>query len=332
MNQPATTSAARTAATMRAAVIAGARRVEMTETKIPEPGPREVRVRVEGCGVCGSNLPVWEGREWFTYPQAPGATGHEGWGVIDAVGDEVQTLAAGQRVAMFSNGAYAEYDVAAEDSVVPLPASFAGKPFPAEPLACAMNVFRRSAIEPGQNVAIVGIGFLGAVLVRLAAHAGARVIAITRRPFALEIAREFGAAETIPMDDHWRIINQVKELTGGAGCERVIEAVGLQWPLDLASELTRERGRLMIAGYHQDGPRQVNMQSWNWRGLDVINAHERDPRVYVQGMRDAVAAVANGVLDPSPLYTHRFPLDQLGAALEMMQARPDGFLKALITI
>ena len=75
----------------------------------------------------------------------------------------------------------------------------------------------------------------------------------------------------------------VKELTGGAFCDRVIEAVGKQWPLDLAAELTRERGRLIVAGYHQDGPRQVNMQLWNWRGLDVINAHERDPEVYMRG-------------------------------------------------
>ena len=58
----------------------------------------------------------------------------------------------------------------------------------------------------------------------------------------------------------------------------------------------------MIAGYHQDGPRQVNMQLWNWRGLDVINAHERDPAVYVQGIREAVEAVAAGRLDPAALH------------------------------
>ena len=63
----------------------------------------------------------------------------------------------------------------------------------------------------------------------------------------------------------------------------MIEAVGKQWPLDLAAELTREGGRLVIAGYHQDGPRQVNMQLWNWRGFDVANAHERDPQVAVRG-------------------------------------------------
>jgi len=111
----------------------------------------------------------------------------------------------------------------------------------------------------------------------------------------------------------------------------VIEATGLQAPLDLAGEITAERGRLIIAGYHQDGLRQVNMQLWNWRGFDVVNAHERDPRLYVQGMAEAAAAVALGQLDPSPLYTHRFALDELPTALNHMRDRTDGFLKALVT-
>jgi threonine dehydrogenase-like Zn-dependent dehydrogenase len=123
----------------------------------------------------------------------------------------------------------------------------------------------------------------------------------------------------------------VRELTGGHFCDRVVEATGKQWPLDLSAELTRERGTLVVAGYHQDGPRQVNMQLWNWRGLDVINAHERDPAVYLDGMRAAVDLVASGRLDPAPLYTHTYSLDQLGDALDATRDRPDGFLKALIT-
>jgi len=70
----------------------------------------------------------------------------------------------------------------------------------------------------------------------------------------------------------------------------VIEAVGKQWPLVLAAELVRERGRLVIAGYHQDGPRQVKMQLWNWKGLDVINAHQRDLHQYVSGIGAAIDA------------------------------------------
>jgi threonine dehydrogenase-like Zn-dependent dehydrogenase len=214
--------------------------------------------------------------------------------------------------------------------VVPLPENLAGKFFPGEPLGCAVNIFRRSDIQAGQTVVIIGIGFLGALLTRLATRAGARVIAISRRPFALELARELGAAITMPLDDHDKIVSQVQQVTGGEGAERVIEAVGSQWPLDLAADLTRVRGRLVIAGYHQDGPRQVNMQLWNWRGIDVINAHERDPDIYVEGIRRAVEAVSSGLLNPSRLYTHTFHLDQLDRAFEIMRQRPDGFLKALV--
>jgi len=317
---------------MRAAVLSRPQQMRLGEVGVPEPGARQVRIKLEGCGVCASNLPVWEGREWFNYPLAPGAPGHEGWGRIDAVGAGVAEFARGDRVAFLSGHAYAEYDVAPADAVLHLPPQLDGRPFPGEPLACAVNVFRRSAIEAGQTVAVIGVGFLGAILTRLATNAGARVIALSRRAWALELARAFGAAETLPLDDHWRVIEQVKELTRGAGCECVIEAAGQQWPLDLAAELTRERGRLVIAGYHQDGPRQVNMQLWNWRGLDVINAHERDPQVYLDGMRAAMHAVVSGQLDPAPLYTHVFPLDRLGEALEMLRQRPAGFLKALIRL
>ncbi|MFL5230757.1 MAG: zinc-binding dehydrogenase [Microvirga sp.] len=324
-------SGAAASRTMRAAVVTGPGEVRVDDVARPEPGPGQVRLRLAGSGVCASNLTPWAGPEWMRFPTEPGALGHEGWGVIDAVGAGVEGLQAGQPVAALSYHAYAEYDVADAAAVVPLPDALAGQPFPGEPLGCAMNIFRRSEIAPGQTVAIVGIGFLGAILTRLASEAGARVIAVSRRPFSLKVARAMGAAETIPMADHEGIIGAVKELTGGAFCDRVIEAVGKQWPLDLSAELTRERGRLVIAGYHQDGPRQVNMQLWNWRGLDVINAHERDPEVYMAGIRAAVAAVTSGRLDPRPLYTHVYPLERLGDALDATRDRPDGFLKALVT-
>jgi threonine dehydrogenase-like Zn-dependent dehydrogenase len=133
------------------------------------------------------------------------------------------------------------------------------------------------------------------------------------------------------MHEHWQIIERVRELTGGLFCDRVIEAVGKQWPLDLAAELTAERGKLIVAGYHQDGPRQVNMWLWNWRGIDVINAHERDPAAYIAGIREAVEAVASGRLNPAKLYTHRYPLDRLGEALDATRDRPGNFIKALVT-
>ena len=315
---------------MRAAVVTGPGTLRIERVARPEPRPGQVRVRLEGCGVCASNLTPWAGPEWMQFPTAPGALGHEGWGSVDAVGAEVTGIQIGDRVAMLSGNAFAEYDVADASAVVKLPGSLAGIAFPGEPFGCAMNIFRRSEIRAGQTVAIVGIGFLGALLVRLASRAGARVIAISRREESLALARRMGAAETIPMHDHWQIISQVRELTGERLCERVIEAVGKQWPLDLAAELTAEGGRLVIAGYHQDGPRQVNMQLWNWRGFDVVNAHERDPAVALQGMREAVAAVEQGIFDPADVVTHKYPLERLGEALDATRDRPGAFVKAVV--
>ncbi|WP_064686517.1 MDR/zinc-dependent alcohol dehydrogenase-like family protein [Rhizobium bangladeshense] len=319
-----------TAQLMRAAVVTGPGRLSVETRPTPKPGPGQVRVRLEGCGVCASNLTPWAGPEWMTFPTEPGGLGHEGWGIVDAVGSEVTDLQPGQRVAVLSYHAYATHDIADASMVAVLPKELGGKPFPGEPLGCAMNIFRRSNIQSGETIAIIGIGFLGALLTQLAATQGARVIAISRRPYSLDVAKQMGAVETIAMDDHWRIIESLKELTDGKFCDCVIEAVGKQWPLDLAGELVKERGRLIVAGYHQDGPRQINMQLWNWRGLDVINAHERDPAIYMQGIRDAIEAVRQGRIDPEPLYTHRYPLERLDEALDATRDRPDGFLKALV--
>jgi threonine dehydrogenase-like Zn-dependent dehydrogenase len=316
---------------MLAAVLAGPGELRVERVAIPEPGPGELRVRLEGCGVCASNVEPWTGQPWSTYPGEPGALGHEGWGIVDELGEGVDDFQVGDRVVTLSCHSYAQQDLVPAAMAVRLPPKLDGQPFPGEPLGCAFNIFRRSDICPGQTVAIVGIGFLGAALTRLASHAGARVIAISRRASSLELARRLGAQITIPMDDHWRIIDRVKELTGEALCFRVIECVGHQWPLDLAGELVGLGGKLVVAGYHQDGPRQVNMQMWNWKGIDVINAHERDPEVQLQGVRAAVEAVAAGRLDLTQLLTHRYPLERLDEALTATRDKPDGFVKALVT-
>ncbi len=317
---------------MSAAVLAAPATMQIERARVPQPGAGEVRVRLEGCGVCASNVEPYEGQPWSTFPGEPGGMGHEGWGFVDALGTNVDGVTVGDRVAFLGGRSFAGYDLARADRLVVLPPALAGRPVPGEPLGCAFNIFRRSAIEAGQTVAIIGIGFLGAVLCRLASDAGARVIAISRREESLALARRFGAAETIPMHDHGAIIADVQRLTDGRGCERVIEAVGKQWPLDLAGELVAEGGRLVVAGYHQDGPRQVSMQTWNWKGIDVVNAHERDPAVQMRGLREAMDAAAAGQIDLAALLTHRYPLDRIGEAIEATRDKPAGFVKAWIDL
>jgi threonine dehydrogenase-like Zn-dependent dehydrogenase len=294
-----------------AAVVDGPRSARLATVARPAPGPAEVLVQVAGCGVCGSNVPVWQGEPWTAYPLEAGGPGHEVWG----------TLEDGTSVTALSYRGFAEHDVAAVNAVVTLPAELAGTPFPGEAVGCAVNVFRRAEIRPGDTVAVVGVGFLGALLVRLAADAGARVLAFARRDYALEVARAQGAAEALPLH------------AAGAyeeSCDVVVEAAGVQATLDAATRLVRTRGRLVVAGYHQDAARTVDMQTWNWRGLHIVNAHERDPAVCVDGMRIGVELAARGVLDVASLVTHTFPLARIGDALDAALERPDGFLKAVV--
>src|SRR5207248_8347005 len=110
----------------------------------------------------------------------------------------------------------------------------------------------------------------------------------------------------------------------------VVEAAGVQRTLDYATWLTAYGGRLVIAGYHADGSRVVNMQSWNWKGIDVINAHERKPGVFVDALRQALGLVALRKLDPSVLSTHVLPLERAAEAYALAEARPAGFVKAVI--
>jgi threonine dehydrogenase-like Zn-dependent dehydrogenase len=316
---------------MRAAVITAPRTCEVQLIDTPRPAADQVLIRVEGCGVCGSSLPLWEGRSWFSYPVFPGKPGHEGWGRVAAVGEDVRAIAVGSRVAFLSDRAFAEYDVASAGSLVALPRTLDSADVPGEPLGCAMNIWRRSGIAPGETVAVIGVGFLGALLVQLAAGAGARVLAISQRACSLELARRMGAAATLELsDEDGPVVARIEELTGGVGCDRVIELTGLQRPLDLAGKLCRVRGRLVIGGFHQDGARQVDMFLWNWRGLDVINAHEREPAAYVAGIGAAIERVLLGRLDPKPLYTHRVGLERTGEAFELLRRRPEGFVKALV--
>jgi threonine dehydrogenase-like Zn-dependent dehydrogenase len=280
-------------ATMTAAVVAAPGVARVETVAVPEPAPGEVLVRLEGCGVCASSLPTWEGRPWFPYPLEPGAPGHEAWG----------RLADGGRVALLTLRGFAEWATVPAEQAVELPAALDGLPFPGEAFACAVMVVRRARVRAGERVAVVGMGFLGSAVAQILAAAGAEVVPV-RRDTALDPIR--------------------------GSCECVVEAGGVQETLDAAGALVRDGGRLVIAGYHQDGRREIDLGAWNWRGLDVVNAHERDTGAVVADLRQAVRLAASGALDVERLVTHRFPLAQLADAFEAARTRPDGFVKAVV--
>ncbi len=298
----------------------------------PAPGEGEILLKVLGCGVCGSDMGPWKGLQGLEYPMRPGAPGHEVFGMVEAVGSGVEGLKVGDPVTALSYRAYSEYDIARADDVVPLPSSLAGRVVLGEPVSCAVNVSRRAGVSEGDVVVLLGTGFLSSLLLQILRTPGApkpgRIFTVSRRRLSPEMAERLGVDEALTYEDD--VHNRVGAATGGRMADVVVEATGHQRPLDLGAELTRERGRLVVAGYHQDGPRTVNMQLWNWRGIDVINAHERDPRIYKSGMEEGVRLLAEGGLDLSTLITHTFPLDEINRAFTTSEERPDGFIKSVV--
>ena len=191
----------------------------------------------------------------------------------------------------------------------------------------------RSGLDPAapsSEVAVLGVGFLGVLLVELLAADGHQVTAVSRRETARDAAVRGGAAETWSWEEASAVADEVGVFEGEGRFSTVIECTGKQAGLDLATKLCRHRGRLVIAGFHQDGPRSVDVQLWNWRGLDVINAHERDPERYRSGLRAAVDAVAAGRVHPDRWITDRLPMAELDRALTLTRDRPEPFMKAVV--
>ena len=317
---------------MRSATLLEPRRFEVDSMETPAPGEGEVLLKVRGCGVCGSDMGPWKGIQGLEYPMKPGAPGHEVFGTVQALGAGVAGLAVGDPVTALTYRAYSEYDLARAEDVVPLPPALAGRVVLGEPVACAVNVSHRAGVQEGDVVVLLGTGFLGALMLQLLRRPGApkpkRVFTVSRRRLAPEMADRLGVDESLTYEDD--VHGRIGAVTGGEMADVVIEATGKQRPLDLGGELTRVRGRLIVAGYHQDGPRTVNMQLWNWRGIDVINAHERDPRIYKRGMEEGVRLLAEGGLDLEPLITHTFPLAEINRAFATSEERPEGFLKSVV--
>jgi threonine dehydrogenase-like Zn-dependent dehydrogenase len=130
--------------------VTGPGQVEVVTLPLPEPGPGEVRVRLEGCGVCASNLEPWAGPDWMQLPdRARAALGHEGWGVVDALGEGVEGLEVGERVAVLNQHGYASHDVVRADQAVRLPARARRHALPGRGLRLRHEHLRAADIGPG---------------------------------------------------------------------------------------------------------------------------------------------------------------------------------------
>jgi threonine dehydrogenase-like Zn-dependent dehydrogenase len=302
---------------------------EVVETSPPEPGPGELLVRVTASGVCASELHPWaDGR-----PGYPHRFGHEPVGVVAAVGPGVTRFQEGDRVTGLFRGAFADYCLADAGSLLPVPDSVAAEGAFGEPLACLVNAQRRTPVELADRVALIGLGYMGLGMLQLLKLRGpSRIVAIDVREEAREKALALGADEAYhPLDlpPHDRL-SSFSDWDSDLGFDVVVEASGAQPALTLAGELVRAHGLLSIVGYHQGGPRQVDVGMWNWKAINVINAHVRRHADLMESMRIGLELEGKGLIDLGSLVTHRYTLDEVDQAFADLQSKPPGFIKAAV--
>jgi threonine dehydrogenase-like Zn-dependent dehydrogenase len=300
------------------------------EVPLTKPQHRQVLVRLQGCGICASNLSVWEGRPWFAYPREAGAPGHEGWGIVEAVGESVRDIEIGQRVTMLSGHAYAEFDMTSSDWVIPLPEELDDEPFPAQSFGRAINAFERSGIVSGQLVAIVGDGFVELLLAQLAADAGAHVVVFSHRKDTLELAEAMDAEETVELARNGDDARRALQVSGRRGFDCVIELSGTRSSLELASAIVAERASLVTDFSCCEEPLRATPRDREGRQMRVVNAQERSMGGLMSSVRKAIQAALEGRLDPFPLLTHTVSLKSLDQGFRLLHERPQGFVKALM--
>jgi threonine dehydrogenase-like Zn-dependent dehydrogenase len=313
---------------VRVAVLRGREAFEIVDAPVPTIRPDEVLVRVVVSGVCASELEAWldgppAGEERFL--------GHEVSGVVAERGADVTDVAVGDRVGVWvTERGFAEY-VAVRAAYCfpagdgPLDAALA------EPLACSVNAVEAADVRLGDDVVVIGAGFMGNLVQELAALRGPRhVIVADARADALERAEALGATRVVDVTRE-SLPDGVRALTDGRGADITFECTGTQGALTTCGDTTRMSGRIAVVGYHQGPDRTVPLAYWNWMAFDLVNAHFRDVDVILRGMSVGMRLHAAGMLSLDRLVTHRFALDDIDDAFAALRDKPEGFVKAVIT-
>jgi threonine dehydrogenase-like Zn-dependent dehydrogenase len=313
---------------MRLAVLERPHEFAVIDEPIPAIAPNEVLLRVGACGVCASELDMFAGLVGHAdYPWYPG---HEVAGTVEHVGEEVRSLAPGDSVAAWVTvRGYSEYvAVRAEhcfDAGDAPPEVALG-----EPLGCAVNAVELAGIKLGDDVVIIGAGFMGHLVHKLVQLRGPRqVIVADVRQDALKRAEAFGASRTVDVTRE-SLVDAVEDATRGTGADVVLEVTGAQTPLEAAGAVARMSGTVAIVGYHQGEPRSIPLGAWNWMAFKVVNAHFRDVSTILGGMRAGMRLLTSGRISLEELVTHRFDLDDIDSAFRTAIDKPDGFVKATV--
>lgn len=328
---------------MKAAVLYGQEDLRVERVDIPEIGRGDLLVRVRAALTCGTDVKVFRRGYHAKMIVPPALFGHELAGDVVAAGATVTKFRAGDRIVaansapcgacfycrrgnenlcddlLFNNGAYAEYiripSRIVERNTYPIPDHVAYQDAAlSEPLACVLRGLDETGIRSGDTVAIMGLGPIGLMFVRLAKVYGARVIALGRRQTQLDRARRMGADElVISSGDPEIIVSRVRDLTEGHGADVAIEAVGLPETWQTAVGLLRKGGVVnFFGGCPKDSRVTLDTSMLHYSEITCTASFHHTP-AHIQKALDIVSRGEIGARD----FVNRVePLDKI---LEVMQ-------------
>ncbi|HXE11569.1 MAG TPA: alcohol dehydrogenase catalytic domain-containing protein [Bryobacteraceae bacterium] len=343
---------------MKAAVLYGKEDIRLESVPLPALGPGEILVRVRTALTCGTDVKVFRRGYHARMIIPPALFGHELAGDVADVGPGVNRFRVGQRVVaansapcgecffcrrnqanlcedlLFNNGAYAEF--------IRIPARIVEKntyEIPhhlryqdaalIEPLACVLKGLDESHIQPGDTVAVMGLGPIGLMFVRMAkAVCGARVIAVARRQLQIDNAVRLGADDGVilDLDQPERTLTQVKYLTSGRGADVVIEAVGQTVSWELATQMVRKGGIVNFFGGCANGAKVgLDTQLLHYSEITCKASFHHTPG----HIRRSLEIVASGRVTANHLVNREEPLDNLLKVMYDLMSR-NGHIKTAI--
>jgi len=331
---------------MKAAIFHGPNQpLKIEEVDTPKIEPHEILVKIAACGVCNTDLHYID-HGVPTFKKPPMILGHEPSGIVEEVGSAVDKFNVGDRVlippvfscgvcdncrlgrenicfnmSMMGNnfdGAYAEYTKVPGKDCQHLPEELPMQE--SSIIADAIStpyhaVVNRAQVKPGDSVVVFGCGGVGINVVQMAAAAGGSVIAIDIVDKKLEVAKQLGAVHTINAADKEdkALIKEIRGLTGG-GADICMEAIGNPKTIELGPATVKAGGVHCQVGYtHHNVP--VNAGRLMYREIEIKGSLGCRPVDYPK----IIEMVRTGKIQLGPVVTHRFPLDEINDAFELMR-------------
>jgi L-iditol 2-dehydrogenase len=340
---------------MLAAVLYGKEHLEVQPVALPQIGSRDVLVRVRAALTCGTDVKVFRRGYHARMIVPPALFGHELAGDIVAVGSDVGDFRAGQRIVaansapcghcfycrknlenlcedlLFNNGAYAEFIripgriVEKNTYLIPDHITYQDAAL-IEPLACVLRGLEETGICAGDTVAVIGLGPIGLMFVRLAKVMGANVIALGRRQTQLDRATRMGAVATLNTSIGEDMVSAVKQLTDDRGVDIAIEAVGLPEAWELASRLVRRGGTVnFFGGCPNDSRIALDTSLLHYNEITCKASFHHTPA----HIRKALEAVSRGDITAQDFVNREEPLTNLLEVMRHLMSH-NGHLKTAI--